>query len=326
MRTSIIAATAISSILAVGCIQEEGPRIGHALPRADDVRVKLPDQAAASGSLGGDGAIGSTQLEALGDIADYYLVTRNVTRSLNAGAGWVLLVVHTVVQFPPTTIDGNVYTWGPHSDALDPSEWMLVVTENDGGASYDWEMRGRDKTTPGSSFETFISGHAVPGDTPHRGVGEFTLDFDAAERANPVDNSGQRGSVTVVYDLENRDGSDAFVEMHIVGVEPDEGGIDRNVEFDYAYTEALDTSGTFLFAVHNNLDDTPEFEDAAISSRWDVTGAGRAQISVSGGSLGDLEVSATECWDTSFRRVFYADDQQWAEPEGTEDACPMPAF
>ena len=304
---------------ATGCIQQSESPIGDALPRAEDVRVKLPDNAAMQqlDQLAGEG-ISATSLAALGDVAEYYMVTRQVTRDLNGAVGWVLLVVHTIVQYPPTTIEGDTYTWGPHSDALDPSEWMLVVTEDATGERFDWQFRGRDKTTAGAELVTVISGVAYPGDEPHRGHGSFLLDFDAAEIANPVDND-ERGTVEVVYDLENRDGSAASVDMIINGYDDN----DEPATIEYTYNELQDTSGDFRFAIHGNLGQTALNEDAEITSTWLVTGAGRADVSITGGDLGATEVSATECWDTSFRRVFYADSNEWQPAEGSEADCAM---
>ncbi len=327
MRNLTMTCLLISSLAAMGCLQQnKGPeQLDEALPRGEDISVKLPDSSAAAGLSNpytNDG-IGSTQLEALGDIADYYVVTRNITRDLNFSVGWVLFVVHTVVQFPPTTVDGNVYTWGPHSDALEPSEWKLVVTEHEVGEHYTWQLEGRDKTLNDSPFYTFISGEAFPGSEPYRGVGSFVIDFYEAEKANPVDNAGKRGLVSVEYDLENTDGSQATVDMVIDAIEPDEAGVEQELVWTYHYGENLDTSGDFSFGVHADLGEGDLFEDAEIVSEWDVTGAGRATMTISGGDLIDIEVAATECWDTNFRRVYYGDTYEWAPTEGSEDDCAM---
>ena len=159
----------LAAALLAGCVttQEDTP-IVDALPTADSVQIKLPEATARS----------------VGQLAEYYVLTRQVTRDLNAGAAWVLLVVHAVVQFPATTVEDNVYTWGPWSDgALAPAEWQLVVTANDDG-TYDWELEGRSKTTPEDGFLAVISGHAIPGDEPHRGSGDFTFDYAYAESAD----------------------------------------------------------------------------------------------------------------------------------------------
>jgi len=330
MRNLTVTCLLITALAAMGCIQEKGPDLSTALPRGEDIRVKLPDSSAMQleGAGEANGQIGSTQLEELGQLAEYYVVTRNVTRNLNFSVSWVLLVVHVVVQFPPTTVAVNeegeaIYTWGPHSDALEPSEWMLIVTEHAVDADYSWQLDGRDKTTPGSDFHTMISGRALPGTEPHRGTGSFLIDFDESELANPVDNQGKRGSVSVEYDLENRDGTIASIGMVIDGFEPDEAGIDQPMSWEYDYSENLDTSGDFRFAVHGNLDDGALFEDAEIGSEWLVTGEGRATVTISGGDLSDLVVEATECWDTSFRRVYYADSMEWGPTEGDAASCAL---
>lgn len=299
-------ALAISLALATqGCVQQaEELDIAAALPTSDGVRIALPTQATA--------ADGTSFV--LGETAEFYRFTRDISRVFNGGAAWVLIVVHTVVQYPPTTVEGNVYTWGPASDALDPVEWKLVVTD-DGGA-YDWHLDGRAKADPGSGFLTLISGRAIPGATPHRGHGELFLDLDAAEAVNPDENDGL-GTISIAYDLENRDGTAATLDMHIESYQDGEP-----VSADYSYAEDIDGSGELTFELRADLgEDGTLNEDAAIRSRWLATGAGRADATISGGDLAELTVAATECWDETFGRVFYGDSEEWEPTEGDESAC-----
>jgi len=302
----IITLTALA--LAAGCVQRAGDHpIQEILPTADQVKIEVPEGNAASAY-------------ALGDLADYYVITRNISRDLNGGAAWVLVLVHTIVHFPPTTVDGDVYTWGPWSDALDPAEWRLVVTENLDG-SYDWSFDGKSKLEADAEFITVISGNAVPGVDPHRGTGNFFIDFDAAEQVDPIDNNN-RGTVEIVYDLENRDGTPATLDMVIQTRQPDENGVDQDVSFDYSYVKNLDGSGDLQFGIHGDIDDNGSlFEDAIIRSRWLQTGSGRADVRVTGGDLGDLTVEASECWNELFRRVFYTDSMDWMPTEGNEADC-----
>lgn len=295
-------------VLAAGCVQRASDHpIQEILPTADQVKIEVPEGNAAAAY-------------ALGDLADYYVITRNISRDLNGGAAWVLVLVHTIVHFPPTTVDGDVYTWGPWSDALDPAEWRLVVTENLDG-SYDWSFDGKSKLEADSEFITVISGNAVPGVDPHRGTGSFMIDFDAAEQVDPIDNNN-RGTVEITYDLENRDGTPATLDMAIQTRQQDEEGNEQDVSFDYAYAKNFDGSGDLQFAIHGDLDDEGGlFEDAIIRSRWLSIGAGRADVRVSGGDLGDLTVEASECWNELFRRVFYTDSMEWMPTEGSETDC-----
>jgi len=293
----------LAAALFTGCVatQEDTP-IVDALPTADSVQIKLPESTARS----------------IGQLASYYVLTRQVTRDLNAGAAWVLLVVNAIVQFPATSVDGNVYTWGPWSDgALAPAEWQLVVTANDDG-TYDWELEGRSKTTPEDGFLAVITGHAVPGDEPHRGSGDFTIDFDAGEQVDAVDNTPDTGVVEVTYDLENRDGTAASLTMHAEGVDT----LGNPGTFDYSYAENDDGSGDFQFAIDADLEDNgSESEEALIRSRWLDDGEGRADALLSGGDLGDIEVQASECWDEQFRRSYYTDSVGFEATEGDAASC-----
>ncbi len=305
---STVAVTALT--FAVGCIQKAEPHpVRNALPTAENVKINVPDQSA------------SAQAYAVGDLADYYVLTRNLSRGLNAGAGWVLALVHIIVQFPPTTVEDNTYTWGPHSDALDPAEWKLIVTELTDG-SYDWRFEGRNKIDPSAGWLTTVSGNAVPGATANRGTGHFTLDFDAAEKVNPLENDGE-GIVEIVYDLENTDGTPATLSIAVDSEEPDETGTLRPVHFEYNYAENQDGSGDLQFNFSSDIDENGSaIEDAVIRSRWMSTGAGRADIRISNGDLGAGQtVEVSECWSTSFLRVYYTDSMEWAPTEGDVADC-----
>ena len=309
-----------SSVLATACVQQEAPEnIARALPTADSVRINLPETAARTETQSRDG-ISSSRNAVLGELAQYYVVTRQVTRDLNRGAGWVLLLVHTIVQTPPTTVNGNVYTWGPGSGALDPADHRLVVTENDDG-SYDWSLDGRSKLVEGSQFEAIIFGNAIPGEEAHRGHGSFSIDFDAGERVNPVDND-QIGLVTVQYNLEDPNDEIPALQMIIDSRELDAEGTERDVHFEYLYDENAEGAGNFEFTIHGDLEDEGTLqEDAVIRSRWLSTGAGRADLRMQSGDLGDLVVEASECWSENFGRVFYTDSQDWMPTEGDEASC-----
>jgi hypothetical protein len=58
-----------------------------------------------------------------------------------------------------------------------------------------------------------------------------------------------------------------------------------------------------------------------LRSRWQATGAGRADARLAGGDLGQIEAIASECWDAMFQRVFYTDSVGFAASEGAQTAC-----
>src|SRR5262249_6743148 len=95
----------------------------------------------------------------------------------------------------------------------------------------------------------------------------------------------------------------------------------------YQYAEHPDTSGNFQFALRTNFDSDPNnvLEDAALVSRWLASGAGRADLVATGGSLPQgFTVHATECWDASFARVFYTEDVDPTKTEGSVLDCALP--
>jgi hypothetical protein len=295
MKTAL-AATAFASLIATGCVKQDAPPddIARAIPTADQVSIKLPAQA-----------------RSLGAVADYYKVTRDVTRSLNGGSAWVLILIHTIVQYPVTSINGNVYTWGPWSDTLDPAEYRLDVTANADG-TYDYKLSGRSKTVAGSTFEGIIDGHADPTPGELQGNGDFAIDFDASRRVNPIDAGDAKGQVTVTYDLAAR-----HLDMHAMA--PDANG--NPASFDYAYNEALDHGGDMVFNANADIGGTTLAENLVLRSRWQADGQGRGDGRITGGDLGSVQAVASECWNGLFGRVFYTDNVNWQPTEGSATAC-----
>ena len=297
LLTTVLTATCALSLAATGCVKQDDPpeEIQRAIPRAEQVRIKLPASAART----------------LGDLAGYYVVTRDVTRTLNGGTGWVLGLIHTIVQFPVTSTTGNVYTWGPWSDALDPAEYRLDVTDNLDG-TYDYVLSGRNKTVSGSQFEAVIEGHADPRAGHLKGSGDFSIDFDASRRVNPIDSGDAKGQVTVQYDLSAR-------HLDMVAMAPDDNG--NPAMFEYAYNETLDGGGDMVFNATADAGGTALAENIVIRSRWQSDGAGRGDARLGGGDLGTTEAIASECWNTQFRRVFYTDNVSFEPTEGDVADC-----
>ncbi len=289
----------------VACVppNDDPHPVSRVLPTADDVKVELPQQTSQKGTA-----------NAVGELSPWYVVTRNVTRDLNGGTAWVLIVVHTIVQFPATTIVGDTYTWGPwDGDALDPARYRLVVSELSNG-TYDWSLDGESKSGA-SGFETVISGNAVPGEIEGQGHGQFTLDFDAAERVNPIDNDA-RGVVSIAYDLAAQ-----HLDMSISTVEVRDG-VEVPIDAEYEYNRAADGGGDMVFSAHGDTEDDGALaEDAVIRSRWLGTGAGRADLRLSSGDLADAQVTASECWDTGFLTSYYTDSAAFLPTEGDVGSC-----
>jgi hypothetical protein len=229
----------------------------------------------------------------------------------NGGSAWVLVLIHTIVQFPVTSVSGDTYTWGPWSGALDPAEYKLEVHDV-GDGTYTYQLSGRNKTTPGSDFEVVIDGSADPRPGELLGNGRFLVDLDASKRVNPIDATpNDRGQIDVAYDLAAR-----HLDLGIMSTDA-EG---QPVLADYSYNRALDGGGDMVFDVEGDAGGTTLNEKITLRSRWQPDGAGRADARLAGGDLAD-GATAAECWDTTFRRVYYADSVNFAPTEGDVSAC-----
>ena len=296
MMKSLLAATAAMSLAA--CVQQDAPpaAIGKAIPTSDQVAIKLP--------MG--------QAKAVGDLASYYVVTRDVTRTFNGGSAWVLILLHSIVQYPVTSINGDVYTWGPWSgSALDPAQYKLDVTANADG-TYDYSLQGRSKSTPNAAFEAVISGHADPTPGELQGNGEFLIDFDASKHINPVDTGDAHGQVDVHYDLAAR-----HLDLHIMTT--DASG--APVAADYAYDETAGGAGNMTFDVQANVGGTALNEDVTLRSRWLATGEGRGDFRIAGGDLGTTQAIGSQCWSTLFLETYYTDNASFLPTEGDPASC-----
>jgi hypothetical protein len=295
--------TASAALSLVACIPHDAPpdEVAKAIPTSDQVKIKLPETAARV-----DNAM-------VGQLATYYVVTRDVTRTFNGGAAWVLVLIHTIVQYPVTSTNGNVYTWGPWNgdSALDPAIYKLDVTANADG-TFDYVLSGHAKSDTSAHFLSIIDGHADPRPGELRGNGTFQLDFDAARTVDPIDNANNKGQVDVTYDL-------AAKHLDLAIMSTDASG--APVAATYAYDETADGGGDMTFDVLANVGGTPANEDVTIRSRWLATGAGRGDARVAGGDLGSAQAIASECWNTTFERVYYTDSANLQTTEGDPAQC-----
>ena len=297
---------AMAAVSLVACVkQDEAPEaLQRAIPRAEQVEIKLP---------------GGTNRE-VGQIAEWYKVTRDTTRMFNGGTAWVLLLINGIVQFPVTSTDGDTYTWGPFGgDGLDPAEYKLDVTDNLDG-TYVWALSGRGRVAGSSEeFEAIISGRADTNPGEDRGNGTFLIDFDAGKRVNPIDaDPDARGKVEVTYDLASR-----TLDMDIDTT--DDTG--RPLVARYEYEEATDRSGRMFFAIRTDMGQGASLEEAQVTSRWQADGAGRADVEAFDGDI-RLRVTGAQCWTTDFISVYEeftgeGEDARFNASAGNAAACAL---
>jgi hypothetical protein len=299
---SLLSAACAASLMTGCVVKQDAPpdEIAKAIPTSDQVQIKLPST--------------STRLDSptVGQLATFYVATRDFTQAFNGGSAWVLIVIHTIVQFPVTSVNGNVYTWGPWSGgALDPAVYKLDVTANADG-TYDYVLSGHAKSDATAHFIALIDGHADPRPGELQGNGTFLLDFDAAHTVDPVDNPNAKGQVDVNYDL-------AAKHLDLSIMSTDSAG--QPAELDYAYDETSTGGGDMTLDLVANIGGTSATEDVTLRSRWLSTGAGRGDARIAGGDLGSNQAIASECWDQSFLRVYYTDSANFNPTEGDASMC-----
>lgn len=301
MMKSLLTATFAASLV-TGCVakQDAPPEgIAKAIPTADQVQIKMP-------------ASGARLDPSVGQLATFYVATRGVTTTFNGGSAWVLILIHTIVQYPVTSVSGNVYTWGPWSgNALDPAVYKLDVTANADG-TFDYVLSGHAKSDASAHFLAIIDGHADPRPGELQGNGTFLVDFDAARTANPIDNANNKGQVSVDYDLAQKK-----LDLTIMTTDAN----NQAVSLDYAYQEQAGGAGDMTLQLDANVGGTAAEESLTLRSRWDATGAGRGDARIAGGDLGAASAIASECWSSAFTRVYYTDSAGFNPTEGDASQC-----
>jgi hypothetical protein len=301
MMKSLLTATCAMSLLTAACVKQDSSpdEIKAAIPTSDQVQIKLPQSAT------------RTETPMVGQLANFYVMTRGVTVMFNGGAAWVLILLHAIVEQPPTSVNGNVYTWGPGSGALDPAVYKLDVTANADG-TYDYVLSGYAKSDPTQHFIALIDGHADPRAGEGKGNGTFLLDFDAARTVDPIDNANNKGQISANYDLTAK-------HLDLTIMAPDANG--HPAALDYSYNETADGGGDMTLDLVANLGGTPAVEDITLRSRWLATGAGRGDARIAGGDLGSAQATASECWSQTFLRVYYTDSANLQATEGDPSLC-----
>jgi hypothetical protein len=319
--SNLLLASVSCASLASACrpIGDEETAFRNGVPRAETVEMRVP-------ASSGQALTVETNDHALrGGLADTYLLTRNVSATVNGAGALVLGLVKAVVLHKPTTLSGDTAVWGPWKGGpLDALAYKVTVTRV-GDHEFSYVVAGRAKNADSEPFTTFLSGKHTPavdaGGDPVEGfgAGTFTLDWDA--RATLPAPGKEVGKVTYVY---ARPSATALVavDAQFRQVKDDERpGL--LVDVDYLYRATPGAGGSMEF-VHNRPASKAEQGGRwAVKSRWTELGAGRTDVTASGGNLPGT-VQASECWNTSFASMFLA--ASWAPAGGYGDETADCAF
>lgn len=277
------------------------------MPSQDAVKLFQPGDSSVR-------AIGTAQSALEGENAELARLTVGATVLVNGVTLITLGALASVINTEPTSVDGNVAVFGPHTPALSLITWRLTVTRT-GPNAFDYILEGKGKFSDDSEYRTALSGnHVVAYDEdgePRRGFGHgsFLVTWNTAADDGGIQFSYARESplapASIEVTLDNQREGDEAWDAH------------------YLYTDTPGEGGTFEFAMDANIHgwdpDLTANERWSIKSRWQEDGEGRSDVRLNGGNL-TREHTATECWNEVFNSVYRFhsyDDIGW----GTEDAC-----
>jgi len=90
----------------------------------------------------------------------------------------------------------------------------------------------------------------------------------------------------------------------------------QRIDANYLYRQEPGADGKFQFSTYHPAN-SGGYERLAIESRWKVTGAGRSDVLVSGGSL-IAPATVNECWDQFFSSQFWRASYDPSQNYGNE--------
>jgi hypothetical protein len=261
---------------------------------------------------------GQTQQGLLGSRSAFYEITRGVTVVVNLSTVLVLGLVKAITDNPPTSFHGNVAVWGPYTDALSSNTYRLTATDN-GNHHYSYVLEGKGKLSSDSAYVTVLSGNHLAATDSHGhalrgfGSGSFTIDWDAAQTLPDHDNNV--GSATFSY---SRLTATSPVEVDVTFRQIWDSISNQRIDANYQYVAVPGGDGLFRFSTYRI--NGGAIERLAIESRWKNTGAGRADVIVTGGTVGQ-PATVSECWDATFISQFLQVSYDPTQNYGSESSC-----
>ncbi len=273
----------------------------NAIPRKETVEMAVP-------AARGQGLEVQPQAQpGRGATADFYRTTRGVTLIVNGAGAVVLGLVKAVTHYPPTHITDQTAVWGPWTDSLSPNTWKVTVVRV-GDKQYQYRFEGKAKTAPDAAFVVVLAGTHTPaldteGDAVEGfGRGSFTLDWDKAQTLPEHDKNV--GTASYTY---SRMGRSETTEISAKFRRVNDENTGKPVDVDYVYAQKAAGEGTLEFTLTTMPVTHPAPGTMAVKSRWQRTGAGRADVTGSGGDLMS-PLHASECWNDNFASTYLQAD------------------
>jgi hypothetical protein len=262
----------------------------------------------------------------MGQIADWYLTTRVVTGTVNAGALAVGVLVRLITDYPATKVTLDSAVWGPWQGPLDPIEWKVTVRRT-AAHLYEYKFEGRDKHDAAAAYVTVLSGTHSPGldaqgnEMEGFGSGTFTLDWNARATLPQPDNNV--GTANYSYDhLGPATVVNITAKFRQV---KDDNKPGKLVDVDYAFVQNPGADGSMDFLYNVPANTTTAGGLGKVHSRWLWSGAGRSDVVVTT-TDSTLTYTLSECWDTSYLSIYKSVplSSNATDNYGSEASCAFP--
>jgi hypothetical protein len=172
-------------------------------------------------------------------------------------------------------------------------------------------------STSDADWKPILLGFGYDKASPNHRSGHFHIDRDALHALDPVGNAGS-GAVDVTYDARS------YPATVTAGVTTNDG---TGSWFDVAVTRDEDGSGQVALSALTDISQPKDGtnEDVVENSQWAATGAGRADVALSGGDLKTLDVQASQCWNAAFAQTYYTDNASYLPTVGDPSTCAFAA-
>ncbi|HEX3774625.1 MAG TPA: hypothetical protein VHV51_09185 [Polyangiaceae bacterium] len=303
----LVGGCALALSLVAGCTlqkKDDADAFREAVPQSESISLSGPDSSSASNSNSNSTST-STAPPPRAELgiapptptyAKWYGFTRDMRDGVNAVTADVLGGVWLIIQSEPSALEKDAATWGPYTDELAPATYRFRATRI-ATDEYDYVLEGRPKASNSDTdYIPVLTGHGYGEPSALHGQGSFTISLDNAKALDPYKHPTDSGSVAVDYQLPQD-----FTE-HL-------GALPRNISATvtprgeaYYRVDSVaneDHTGTIQVQAHVDIDSSMMtlLEDVTVGSKWNQTGAGRADITIRGGDLPASipEVDAVEC-------------------------------
>ena len=286
---------------AAGCgnYSNEDLEFMAALPEKADLATEVPTRSALT----------------LGDTAEYYRLTRNVSMIFNGITDAFLGLIDTIRAFPPTTRHPNQRIWGPFPAKKQPG-WMIRMLMERKDATFTYWLEFQPASDPSSEWLWLIRGSYAATGGVRRGQGQITVDTSALRAAGVDPDLGFLDHLTVDYTTSEFPIDVQLTFMSFANpMKPDDPTQGR-----YEYAVQSNGQGALTYDYFANVIPGPAIDEVLVTSRWLGTGEGRADLQVVSGDAA-VGAQATECWNRLFLSVYI--DKPWAPQEnhGTPADC-----